>query len=252
MNIEELISGIAGAESQSALEEDLHRFIEAMGFASYCFADAGTAQTVPFHIGSNQIWDAEYAGSDFASVDHCLAHARRTNTPFSWGSVPLPEKRGKRLPGAFRVMEAAADHGFQEGMVVPFHFVDEIGRPRSMLCALYWTDSAADFKKSLEDRAWQIHIYLLYWMQRSINLRLADTALSKDQHRDSPGIFLTDRERDVLNWAARGKTAASTAEILGISTETVDTHVKNAVRRLGAGNKTHAVAKAIMLNAIEI
>jgi len=60
-----------------------------------------------------------------------------------------------------------------------------------------------------------------------------------------PEPGLRDREIDVLSWAAKGKTANETAVILGLGRETVTSHMTSACRRLGAANKTHAVALAV-------
>ena len=57
--------------------------------------------------------------------------------------------------------------------------------------------------------------------------------------------LLTPREREVLSWVAQGKSARDIAEILDISKRTVDEHVRGAVRKLGAMNRTHAVAIAV-------
>ena len=56
---------------------------------------------------------------------------------------------------------------------------------------------------------------------------------------------LTSREREVLWWAAQGKSALDIAGILSITKRTVDEHIQNAARRLGAGNRTQAVAIAL-------
>ena len=64
--------------------------------------------------------------------------------------------------------------------------------------------------------------------------------------------MLTGREREVMAWAARGKTVADTAQILGISPETVEGFIKQALRKLGASNKTHGVAKSIALGIIDL
>jgi len=56
---------------------------------------------------------------------------------------------------------------------------------------------------------------------------------------------LTPREREVLAWVAQGKSASEIAEILHIAKRTVDEHVQTAVRKLGALNRTHAVAIAL-------
>ena len=64
--------------------------------------------------------------------------------------------------------------------------------------------------------------------------------------------MLSDRERDVLTWAGRGKTVADTAEILGISENTVESYFKTIYSKLNVLNKTHAVAKAIYGDLIDI
>jgi LuxR family quorum sensing-dependent transcriptional regulator len=68
----------------------------------------------------------------------------------------------------------------------------------------------------------------------------------------SAHVQLTAREKEVLAWAARGKTVADTAQILGISPETVEGFVKQALRKLDAANKTHGVAKSIALGLIDL
>jgi DNA-binding CsgD family transcriptional regulator len=56
---------------------------------------------------------------------------------------------------------------------------------------------------------------------------------------------LTPREREVLGWVAQGKSTRDISEILSIAGRTVDEHVKSAGRKLGAANRTHAVAIAL-------
>jgi DNA-binding NarL/FixJ family response regulator len=56
---------------------------------------------------------------------------------------------------------------------------------------------------------------------------------------------LTAREKDVLTWAARGKTSAEIAIILGIAKRTINFHCDNAMKRLDVINRTQAVAKAV-------
>ena len=63
--------------------------------------------------------------------------------------------------------------------------------------------------------------------------------------------LLTPREREVLGWVARGKSASEVAEILKIIKRTVDEHVQTAMRKLGAANRTHAVAIAVRDRIIE-
>ncbi len=56
---------------------------------------------------------------------------------------------------------------------------------------------------------------------------------------------LTSREIEVLAWVARGKSAAAIGDILRITKRTVDAHVSSVVSKIGAVNRTQAVAIAI-------
>jgi DNA-binding NarL/FixJ family response regulator len=64
------------------------------------------------------------------------------------------------------------------------------------------------------------------------------------------GIYLTDREKEVLAWVGRGKTSSEIAIILGLSERTVNFHCDQAVKRLDVTNRTQAVAKAITARLI--
>ena len=55
---------------------------------------------------------------------------------------------------------------------------------------------------------------------------------------------LTQRELDCLFWTAQGHTSSETAEVLAIKTETARKHIKNAIKKLNARNKTQAVVIA--------
>ena len=56
---------------------------------------------------------------------------------------------------------------------------------------------------------------------------------------------LSPREREVMALMAEGLTAEHVAGRLGVGVETVRTHVRNAIRKLGARNRVHAIALAL-------
>jgi DNA-binding CsgD family transcriptional regulator len=56
---------------------------------------------------------------------------------------------------------------------------------------------------------------------------------------------LSPRERQVLELLAQGLNAARVADELGLSRETIRTHVRNAMRKLDANTRVHAVALAV-------
>ena len=63
---------------------------------------------------------------------------------------------------------------------------------------------------------------------------------------------LSDRELEVLRRAALGLTVGQVARRLGISPRTVETHLTNAYRKLGARNRVQAIARASELGLVEI
>jgi DNA-binding CsgD family transcriptional regulator len=66
----------------------------------------------------------------------------------------------------------------------------------------------------------------------------------RDTRSPRSGTELTHRERDVLHLVAAGEPTRRIAGQLGISTETVDTHIRAAMRKLGARTRTEAAARA--------
>jgi DNA-binding NarL/FixJ family response regulator len=74
-----------------------------------------------------------------------------------------------------------------------------------------------------------------------IAARLAHVARSEVW---AQSVRLAKREVETLTWAARGKTSAEIAQILGLSKRTVDFHLDNARSKLGVTTRTQAAIKA--------
>jgi DNA-binding NarL/FixJ family response regulator len=64
--------------------------------------------------------------------------------------------------------------------------------------------------------------------------------------------MLTSREREILDLLAEGLRTDEVAARLAISPLTVDTHVRNVMRKLGARTRAHALALALRLHEIEL
>jgi LuxR family quorum-sensing system transcriptional regulator CciR len=62
---------------------------------------------------------------------------------------------------------------------------------------------------------------------------------------------LAHRERECLLWTARGKSASTISVILGLSENTVNFYVKNAMRKLGTTNRVVAVVLAVRAGLIK-
>ncbi len=62
---------------------------------------------------------------------------------------------------------------------------------------------------------------------------------------------LTQRQRQILQLLADGESTTVAARELDLSEETVKTHIKTALARLGARNRTHAVAIALRESLVD-
>ncbi len=82
-------------------------------------------------------------------------------------------------------------------------------------------------------------------------LRNRLSAIAENRPSGAADIRLTDRERETLTWAARGKSSAEIAMILGISERTANFHIDNSMRKLGAATRVQAAVKAALLGLIK-
>ena len=87
--------------------------------------------------------------------------------------------------------------------------------------------------------------------------RAVDAAVAQESFLD-PGVppkgsrgKLTRRQRQILQLLANGESTTVAARELDLSEETVKTHMKNALARLGARNRTHAVAIALRESLVD-
>jgi DNA-binding NarL/FixJ family response regulator len=74
-------------------------------------------------------------------------------------------------------------------------------------------------------------------------------AVNFDQNR-SPDFGLSSREMEVLRCLSHGMTTAQISSDLFISDNTVKTHVRHILEKLGASNRAEAVSKAVQMGLI--
>ena len=76
-----------------------------------------------------------------------------------------------------------------------------------------------------------------------VDPRLRPKLLSRDTTQRMPA--LSKREREIMDLLAQGLTGEDVAERLVLSSETVKTHIRNAMAKLEAHTRVHAVAIAL-------
>jgi LuxR family transcriptional regulator, quorum-sensing system regulator BjaR1 len=177
-------------------------------------------------------WFEHYVREDYVRSDPVIRLCRKTTRPFEWSEAPYDAQHEKR---ADEVMRRAVDFGMARGFCLPVHGLQGYEACLSM--------SGSDLDLSPRTKP-AIHLMAMYAFER------ARTIVSPAHQEPSDG--LTPREREALTWAAAGKSAADTAEILGITARTVTAHIVSACQKLGAMNKTQAVARAVHQRLIRV
>lgn len=166
--------------------------------------------------------------ADCQRHDPVLIAARAATAPFTWTSVG-PARADPELP---TVTAELARLGVDDGLVLPLVVTPAKITVASLACtpdALSPDDVAA-------------LTLVLVAAHNHVQSLLGDGA--------EDGAILTRRERQCLLWTSVGKTSWETAQILEISQHTADWYIASAIRKLGAANRTQAVAEAIRLGLI--
>jgi PAS domain S-box-containing protein len=141
---------------------------------------------------------------------------------------------------------------------------DALGRSRDQLIGLRIDDLAADFDSVGVDLVWN-RFRREGTLAGQVNLTTPDggsvsfqyssvanvgpgrhlTILVQAERRERAHVRLSGREREILARVALGQDGPQIARELVVSPATVRTHIGNAVRKLGANSRAHAVAVAL-------
>ena len=143
--------------------------------------------------------------------------------------------------GAGDIWEKHAPFGYKTGIAVALHLPGH----RHFLLGVDRADPLPKEQRRLTRLMADLQLL-------AVHAQSAATALL-DPADDEPAddeLRLTEREQDVLRWMMEGKSAWAVGEILGVSQNTVNFHMRNIFRKLGVNTKNQTVLKALRLRLI--
>jgi DNA-binding CsgD family transcriptional regulator len=230
--------GIWQPATDADLQREMERFAKEAGFDALMHAIGTTAPALSsdeFHIcGYPPAWIERYLAREYFKVDPVIQHLQKSTLPVLWdASAPGWTEK------AAEFWEDAQLFGLRAGLSFAVHAhpgvvgVFSLARDRSL-------DLNGQELAALIGRA-QLFATLL---QTAVLRMHMPRALPRARGA------ITTRERECLKWAATGKTAREIAGILGIAERTAIFHMNNVIQKLGATNKTHAIARAMFLKYI--
>ncbi|MET0430136.1 MAG: LuxR family transcriptional regulator [Microvirga sp.] len=180
-----------------------------------------------------QGWYDRYIANDYFRIDPVGQHNFVTSSPFRW-SEAQQGRQGRRGDRIRVVMSEGAEFGLKDGYCVPIH------------SATGWQAAisfASDQSLDLSRRDLAAAHMLAITAHGRLRLLMGES--------DIRSFTLTPREREVLTWAAAGKTAWETSTILRISEATVITHLDNIRRKFNVANTTQAVTQALQSGELQ-
>lgn len=172
-------------------------------------------------------WQEVYIAKGYLSRNPVRQRAAISSVPFLWSELR------KTLPkSAQELFEDCQASGMKDGYVVPVH--GAWGQAAAIGFACQSLEAAANpGRTGLQLLAYKLHHLF-------------------DQVSTPRSIQLTPRERQILIRLAEGKQNPDIADMLKISENSVEWHLKNIYRKLEVNTRTAAVIKAIQLGTLEL
>jgi len=183
-------------------------------------------------------WVERYIRKGYTALDPVIATGPKNVLPFSWGEefnpIHLEDNHQKQF------FSEAYDFNLRNGLSIPIH--GHAGEFAQL--TLVADGSPEESEKTISEYRFAAHLMGMYYHQAAGGMLI-------DQANKTIKSPLTPRERDVLKWAAKGKTAWEIGTILSIGETTVVYHIENAKKKMGAASRAEAVVKAIYKGLIE-
>lgn len=233
MEVSKLFEGLerfTSVRDADDLAKAMRRYADDLGFSSFIYAlrvpESFSSARVLQVKGYPDAWLDRYWERGYFAIDPVIEYCSHNIVPMAWDRlVPRMSAAGRRMmleAGEFGLADGAsmAVHG-PEGELGILSFARVRGRPR--------TDT---------DRRHTLGVTQLVAAH-------AHEAVRRVFDIGAPTAKLSRREVECLSWAAEGKTSWEISLLLTISERTVNFHLDNAVAKLRASNRQHAIARAI-------
>jgi LuxR family transcriptional activator of conjugal transfer of Ti plasmids len=227
LTLRDFIDALETAHEEAGFKGAADRFAARLGYR--WFAYLGFSEPSLQVLSSYpRSWAKQYVEQRYEDIDPVVGLARSSQRSFQWDRWTLRPQSASQQ----RFFTEAAKFGIHSGSTVPIR--GGFGRFAAFTVAGS-REAGLDHRPPDEMDILQL-AGLYYHAHVYAKLQLGLTRLA-----DAP---LTQRERQCLYWAARGKKMPETAIILGVATRTVVFHIENARSKLGASTVAQAVAEA--------
>jgi LuxR family transcriptional regulator len=245
-NTLKVMKNILDATSIQDAWQEMCKFMSEYGFERLMYCRTHFAEG--FNLGDEQDYmilsnhDPEY-------FDFFVRSGRFKRSPFfiwtftnvgfiSWSQLAALQLEDKIKTEALRIVERNQEYGVSAGITASFPNALAGQKSAATICA------RRGLSQEDVDRLWAEHHEILEVVWTAFDVKVKSLPFPSIEQR------LTNRQKEVLSWIAKGKTSRETAEIMNISLPTVEKHVRLAKEALNAHTIAQAVAKLSFLNQL--
>jgi len=172
-------------------------------------------------------WQNLYVEKQYLGRNPIRLQALNTDVPFTWASLET-----RATPSERELFDDCHSTGMANGLVVPLH------GPHGLVIAMGFACAHTD----------AIHPAVVPLLQL-IAWRLHHAPGTRPALTDCP---LTPREKDILLRISEGQDNAGLANLLNISENSVEWHLKNIYKKMNVKNRTSALVKSLKLGWISL
>ncbi|SDC08456.1 autoinducer binding domain-containing protein [Ruegeria marina] len=158
----------------------------------------------------------------------------------SWKMIADMLTSETMTPQEHRVYDFNASHGVTAGYTVSFTSISARTKGAISLCA------RKGMTQNEVDEVWEKHGRDILLMNNVAHLKILTLPYV------APNRALTRRQREALQWVGDGKTTQDIAILMGLTTATVEKHLRLAREALSVETTAQAVLKAALHNQIFI
>ena len=232
----DFVDDIERMSDQRLLVDRFSRELAGYGFHAWLIASlpkpGERAGSLAVLNGWPQGWTDLYVRQNLLQDDPVVANCFRSTAPFEWRDAPYDPQTNTR---AKEVMNRATDFRMRHGFCVPIHTSEGYQAVVTM----------AGERVEIGGQA----LRALHFMGIYAHAKAAALCARK---RNPAARLLTAREREVLQWAAAGKSSWEISQILGIAQSTVTAHIKAAAAKLDTPNRVATVVVALRRGEISL
>jgi len=188
-----------------------------------------------FAIGNYpEEWIEVYMTSNYATIDPIIKYCKDHTKSIFWHDTYNKKSTSEIIDFFEHSKEFGLYDGISKGIKIQKNEIGILSMAKREMLTLA--------EKSSIDTLQMIDILQPYIHETIIRIS------KKSFSMNTPS--LTSREKEVLFHLAKGGTSIEVSKALNISETTVVFHTKNIIEKVDARNRTHAVAKVIVLNLI--